>query len=347
METGSFQVNVAPVLFSHVVRDALSVMRPYSQADNTKVDITCVVDPMLADQLLLIDGKRIQQVLANVLSNAIKFSPHDGSGAVQLTAQLVDQDHIDQLGVHWAVKPVSEDGVANMLQRSNSYRPPVLQNGYTAVEDIVLIRIKDQGPGIAADEIPLLFQPFRQVKAGLTVTDRGTGLGLSIVLEIVELHGGKVGVKSTAVRGEGSEFFITLCVPLLQKVEPPGGLVDMGIINIHSPHASGEPVAIGGNATETVVLYDVLNILIVDDVASNRKLLRRLIEVNFKKRFADNGYFTTADGTLHVRIGKITFVEAEDGNIALAEALGDASLASNDEVRGFGFTSSLQKTALV
>lgn len=85
LETGSFQVSVAPVTFSHIVRDALFVMRPYSDAVGTEVVITCEVDPKLAYQRLLLDGKRMQQVLTNVLSNAIKFAPH---GASALSTRL-------------------------------------------------------------------------------------------------------------------------------------------------------------------------------------------------------------------------------------------------------------------
>ena len=231
------------------------------------------------------------------------------------------------LGVHWTRKNKSEESVS-MLRRTNSKSDDVnsLFNGRNTSEAVVLISVKDNGPGIAADDIPLLFQPFRQMRAGLTVKEKGTGLGLSIVQEIVMLHGGKVGVKS--VVGEGAEFFILLRVPIVQA---PAG-IDGGESSQQDqpdPCSSvGQPLG-ASDKPAPVVHYPSLKFLVVDDVPSNRKLLRRLLEVNFTKLFHNDGVFTTSRG-LRVRIGEITFTEAEDGNFALQEVLGGA-LASNAE----------------
>jgi signal transduction histidine kinase len=65
----------------------------------------------------------------------------------------------------------------------------------------VRISVEDTGPGIAAEELPHLFEGFRQARPG-------TGLGLALVRGIVEVHGGKIGVESTP--GEGSVFSFTI-----------------------------------------------------------------------------------------------------------------------------------------
>lgn len=67
-------------------------------------------------------------------------------------------------------------------------------------------RIQDEGPGIASEDIPRLFQRFSQLESGKQ--RRGTGLGLSISKAIVEAHGGTIGVDSRP--GAGSTFWFTL-----------------------------------------------------------------------------------------------------------------------------------------
>lgn len=71
-----------------------------------------------------------------------------------------------------------------------------------------LIQVKDTGIGIRADQIPHLFDRFRQADGSANRRYEGSGLGLALVKELVDLHGGKVSVKSTY--GEGTTFAIGL-----------------------------------------------------------------------------------------------------------------------------------------
>ena len=71
----------------------------------------------------------------------------------------------------------------------------------------VEVAVADEGVGIAAQNIPLLFQPFRQIDRG-KMEQQGTGLGLAIAQELIHLHGGEITVESTP--GEGSTFTIRL-----------------------------------------------------------------------------------------------------------------------------------------
>jgi signal transduction histidine kinase len=67
-----------------------------------------------------------------------------------------------------------------------------------------LVQIRDDGPGIAADLLPKLFEPFYSTKQA----GRGTGLGLSISRRVVAEHGGTIEVSS--VPGEGATFVVTI-----------------------------------------------------------------------------------------------------------------------------------------
>jgi len=72
----------------------------------------------------------------------------------------------------------------------------------------VVLRVADTGIGIAAEKIPLLFEPFYQVESGMSRSYGGTGLGLAISRQLVELMGGDVKVRSAA--GRGSIFSVRL-----------------------------------------------------------------------------------------------------------------------------------------
>jgi signal transduction histidine kinase len=80
-------------------------------------------------------------------------------------------------------------------------------------EDEILFAVIDTGPGIAADQQDIIFQPFVQTDTGIRHAG-GTGLGLPISKQIVEAHQGRLWVESTP--GEGAAFFVML--PL--RVEP-------------------------------------------------------------------------------------------------------------------------------
>lgn len=76
-------------------------------------------------------------------------------------------------------------------------------------EDRVLIAVRDDGIGIAADELERIFELFTQVDASLERSQTGLGIGLTLVRKLVQMHGGTVLARS-AGRGHGSEFVITL-----------------------------------------------------------------------------------------------------------------------------------------
>jgi signal transduction histidine kinase len=80
-----------------------------------------------------------------------------------------------------------------------------------------LIRVVDQGAGIAADELPKIFERFYRVDPSRSRATGGVGLGLSIVRQLVTAHGGRAWAEST--RGAGSTFFFTLPVKLGSRLE--------------------------------------------------------------------------------------------------------------------------------
>lgn len=107
--------------------------------------------------------------------------------------------------------------ITNLFDNAVKYTPEgKLSIGLTGNAQVVQCYVKDTGPGIAAEDVPHLFQKFYRVDNSATRTIGGTGLGLFICRKIVELYGGRIWVESKV--GEGSSFYINLPRLSSQKV---------------------------------------------------------------------------------------------------------------------------------
>ena len=164
----------------------------------------------------------------------------------------------------------------------------------------VVVRLIDQGIGIAREDQALVFEKFKQVGDTLTNKPKGTGLGLPISKEIVEKHGGRIWLESEP--GQGSTFFFSLPAMATPVSEEPVRVEDV----FQKPDASRKP---GEDGLHLEVLGRLLaelkprlralpaghadapkTILVVDDDANIRKLLRDEFESEqYDVREASNG----------------------------------------------------------
>ncbi len=113
----------------------------------------------------------------------------------------------------------------------------------------LLLSVRDTGPGIPLDQQDRLFKRFSQIDQSATRRHEGTGLGLAICENIVNLMGGRLGVRSR--QGEGSEFWVEITLPLADAEQW---------------HITGEEALLGKRA------------LVVDDNQTNRLILREMLE---------------------------------------------------------------------
>jgi PAS domain S-box-containing protein len=111
----------------------------------------------------------------------------------------------------------------NLLNNAAKYTP---NPGHIWVNieqagDMVVVRVKDTGIGISGENLPHLFELFYQVDRSFTRSEGGLGLGLTLVHRLVEMHGGKVEVRSDGIN-RGSEFIVHLpVVPGMSTSEQP------------------------------------------------------------------------------------------------------------------------------
>ena len=89
----------------------------------------------------------------------------------------------------------------------------------------VVVMVKDNGIGIAADQLPRIFEMFTQVDRSLEKSQGGLGIGLTLVKRLVEMHGGRVEARSEGP-GKGSEFIVRLPVVVEASIPQASGVED-------------------------------------------------------------------------------------------------------------------------
>ncbi len=142
------------------------------------------------------DGDRLAQVFTNLLDNALKYTV--AGDRVQVTAQTLKAQPRPRRGGFLA----GPDASTLVSLRA----------------DFVEVSIADTGRGIPAEDLPRIFERFYQADKARTPR-RGSGLGLAIAKEIIEAHGGRIGVES--VEGLGTRF--TVALPVLSISQPEAG----------------------------------------------------------------------------------------------------------------------------
>jgi CheY-like chemotaxis protein/two-component sensor histidine kinase len=127
-------------------------------------------------QRLITDEQRLTQVIANLISNANKFTPNGGS-------------------ITLSIRRIENEAQADS---------PAADTDYCTLE----IKVTDTGIGISEEQQDKLFQPFVQVDSSIARKFGGTGLGLTISKKIIEMLHGKIWIESE--EGKGSSFIFTI-----------------------------------------------------------------------------------------------------------------------------------------
>jgi PAS domain S-box-containing protein len=178
MEFGRFGIRPGPVVVRNLIDDVMQVAK--SAAGGSIAVVHEVADEV--PYLIATDALRVQQILSNLVGNAVKFTEE---GSVHLLASVVDGEML-----------ASDDG--EMLASDDG--------------KMLQFEVRDTGVGIPREQFDAIFEPFST--ATTSGDNRGAGLGLAVVLRLVEALGGNVSTRS--VVGQGSVF--TVEIPLVDAV---------------------------------------------------------------------------------------------------------------------------------
>jgi signal transduction histidine kinase len=179
VSTRNPQPTLAPVLLDTVVQEALKLTRPMLAAKGIRVqtEFLTKLPPVLCDKT------QLEQVLLNLIANAIEAMPQGG----RLTLRTARRDPQAEAG---AVSPLSDE---------------------KNLDGIAVIIVQDNGRGIAEEHQKFIFEPFFTTKE----IGKGSGLGLAISRDIITAHGGTLTVESPV----GSGTTVEIALPILTRVE--------------------------------------------------------------------------------------------------------------------------------
>lgn len=231
IEAGRTPLKIEPFDLGPMLRDLEDMLRFKAHEKNLRLLTEIAPDVPL---YIRADQAKLRQVLINILGNAIKFTQ---TGSITLR-------------VH---------------RGSAEFK---LRNYRDSSAEFLQFEVEDTGPGIAQEDMNLIFESFGQTETGRK-SGQGTGLGLPISLQFVRMMGGEIQVSS--ILGVGSTFIFEIQVEPLDSSEVPRTQSKGAVIGLAPDQPSKR-------------------ILVVDDMIESRLLLVKLLDsIGFEVREAENG----------------------------------------------------------
>lgn len=158
MEVDNIQLNIDKFDLVKLVDEVFEEFRPIAKIKNMVLKFNKNYDTIYVSA----DRNKIQQVLINLVNNAIAYGKQDGETVIR----------------------------------------------FNGMDNLILVEVNDNGPGMDTTELPRLFERFYRVEKSRNRNEGGTGLGLAIVQSIIEAHDQTINVRSSV--GIGSTFSFTL-----------------------------------------------------------------------------------------------------------------------------------------
>ena len=211
------------------------------RAEQKGLELACRIHPHVPDKLMG-DPGRLRQVIVNLVGNAIKFTER---GEVVVEVFTEPRFRNAMLGSELMFEP-GRNGEADACLTADA-----ADDCRDSRENTTLLHfaVRDTGIGIPAHKQELIFQAFAQADSSTTRRFGGTGLGLTISMQLVQLMGGRIWVESKPGSGSTFHFTARFGVQCEMPAKPTGELPRL----------------------------DDLKVLIVDDNATNRRILGELL----------------------------------------------------------------------
>ncbi len=157
IESGSISLEKEEVDLNELIEHSVILNRPTAEKKDIRLELDTQEEPCMAE----IDPHKFQQVLNNLISNAIKYSHPESTATVGIKKNSSDSDKVSA----------------------------------------IIIFVSDEGQGIPEEEREKLFRPFANINVEATGGERSIGLGLAISKRIVEAHGGTIDVETEVGEG--------------------------------------------------------------------------------------------------------------------------------------------------
>ena len=252
LEANSMIVNYVQ---SDVIPFIHNVIEPFIQLANDK-NIRIQFISKLKKLNMDFDPEKMESILSNLLSNALKYTPKNGSIIFSLSIMSTEKSR-----TNYGYSPLPE------LEKSG------LQ--------FLKIQITDNGPGIVHEELPLIFNRFYQVKSGSSNQYEGSGIGLLLVKELINLLRGTIFISSEP--GEGT--LLTVLLPISNEAPTSNYLesisTDNSVIENHTDFQS--------NVHEEKETTELPHLLIIEDNDDVATYITTVTENYYLTFRAENG----------------------------------------------------------
>jgi PAS domain S-box-containing protein len=243
--TGNLRLDLRPINLAPIVEAAIHALRPTAEAKNIQLKMEFDSESCLVKG----DPNRLRQVIWNLLMNAIKFTPRDGSVSVRLGCVVQDPT---------SLVPNPTGNVQRQLPMRDS-KPEILPDSSSYVR----LTVSDTGEGIAESFLPFVFDRFRQAEGSISRKQGGLGLGLAVARHLVELHGGNIRAESGGPQ-QGSTFIVDL--PLADERRDP------------ARRQEREREIERRGTVPAVARLEGIRVLLVEDDEDSRKLLGMMLK---------------------------------------------------------------------
>ena len=250
MEAGKLTLEQVPFRLPEAARRLSAMFKFATESKGLFLKVNVAPDVPAA---VVGDSVRLNQILVNLVGNAIKFTR---TGGVTVTAEVVQAASSET-----EAAAAATDSSAASESRAAAHQPV-----HSPTHSLIRFAVRDTGIGIPADKLGAIFEDFSQANTSTTREFGGTGLGLSIARNLVQLHGGQLGV--TSEEGAGSVFYFEL----------PYEVADA---------RAAQPEAHAGLLTP---FEPALRVLVAEDNALNQLVARKTLEAwNVQVVIAENG----------------------------------------------------------
>ena len=232
------------------MHNAVNVLRLPGAPPDVSASMSGVLERQVRQMARLVDDlldvSRITRGTIDLRRQTVDLVPILNRAVEDIRALAGSLEH--ELMLSLPAQPILIDGdparltqtIGNLLNNGCKFMKPggVLALSLEREGSQAVIRVRDRGIGIGADQIPRIFDMFMQVNTSLERSASGLGIGLTLVRNLVELHGGSVEARSDGL-GLGSEFVVRL--PVVEVTTRP----EVATRPATTPHAAAMPPARG------------------------------------------------------------------------------------------------------
>ncbi|MBP3723569.1 MAG: amino acid permease [Selenomonadaceae bacterium] len=261
IENNKFTLEITATNIKNCIMEVKDLFKTQMEGKNLKY----TVETDIKNEWVAADGKRLNRVLLNLISNSYKFTPKGGAVAVTIS-EITKEEYLARTGAYYYNKSAKDEDEG---ENSNVIIDPDLK--LSDKKAYYELRVRDMGIGMSDEFAATVFDAYARDRSVSNI--QGTGLGMSITKSIIDMMDGAVRVETKT--GKGTTFIIHLAFPLVEGKRES---------------AERESAERESAERESAVDLKGLRVLLAEDVEMNREIAVMILsEFDMQVETAENG----------------------------------------------------------